>query len=396
VFASKPKRQGDGSSKTKRQDGALAVPERKRAKHEPALPAAPSPPAAKPATSRPAVDPAEEAERLSRTVYVGNLPPKTNRKDLKRHFSTFGQVESVRLRAAAAANPKMSNRAAVITGDIAGESISGYVVFTAGSSAVAATGASGALAFGRHLRVDAAVKPGESSAAASRHDSSKSVFVGNLPFDVSEEAVWSAFEACGKVSYVRLIREPRTRVGKGFGYVGFNDAGSVESALGLHGTSIACMGETADGAPAAPRKMRVFRCSTGKSHARLTQLQKVGGNDERGSTSGPTKGATLKEDAAPHMGWMDRQRRRLGKKLAKRAEAAKNKAGKGIAKSLGKLQAAIGKSKSGLSAKARGEAKARAIAKRERSKLALGKRSALGRAKGNDKRGGKKGGSAKR
>ncbi len=60
-----------------------------------------------------------------------------------------------------------------------------------------------------------------------------SVFVGNLPFDIDEEVVRQFFEEGMKsmrsttsneskeemVERVRIIREPDTRKGKGFGYV---------------------------------------------------------------------------------------------------------------------------------------------------------------------------------
>jgi nucleolar protein 12 len=58
---------------------------------------------AKPAGKRlpaaaPAIAPAEEDDRLSRTVFVGNLPGDVKRKALAKAFSGCGQVESVRLR----------------------------------------------------------------------------------------------------------------------------------------------------------------------------------------------------------------------------------------------------------------------------------------------------------
>lgn len=102
---------------------------------------------------------------LPRTVFVGNVPSDTGRKKLQRHFASYGDVESVRLRTGAAANPKMSQRAAVITGELVGDAISAYVVFKDAASATKAIGASGEVAFGRHLRVDAAARPGESSAS---------------------------------------------------------------------------------------------------------------------------------------------------------------------------------------------------------------------------------------
>jgi len=52
-------------------------------------------------------------------------------------------------------------------------------------------------------------------------DHKRSVFVGNLPFDVQDEDVWNTFERCGEIEFVRIVRDKKTNVGKGFGYVQF-------------------------------------------------------------------------------------------------------------------------------------------------------------------------------
>lgn len=114
-----------------------------------------------------------DAERLARTIFVGNLPVGTKPKALKRHFAAHGTVENVRLRAAAAANPKMSQRAAVITGEVTGDSLAAYVIYADRASALAAIATSGQIGFGHHLRIDAATAAGESSAVAKLHDARK-------------------------------------------------------------------------------------------------------------------------------------------------------------------------------------------------------------------------------
>ena len=242
----------------------------------------------------------------------------------------------MRLRAASSANPKMPQRAAVITGTVAGDAISAYVVFKERPGALAAVKASGTEAFGRHLRVAPASKPGESSSAPQLHDTKRSVFLGNLPFDIAEETLWTLFGDCGAIDYVRLVREPRTQQGKGFGYVAFKDAGSVERALALHGTQVAC-------APPEPgvkgpkkaqtRAIRVYRCSNAKSNARALEKQQESKPkgakrprtpEDQAEGGGEAKGA----DRNSRKGWMDRERRRFDKKqrgkLAKRGGAADN------------------------------------------------------------------------
>ncbi len=240
------------------------------------------PPAAAP------TDGEAERERLGRSVFVGNIPVSASRRALERHFSSFGTVESVRIRSAAAANPKMGKRAAVITQSIdtsVRDSVNAYVVFAdAKAASTAVEAANGAVAFGRHLRVDHASPHGESAAQGALRPK-RSVFVGSLPWEADEEQLWSLFEPCGKIEYVRLVRDGASQQGKGFGYVCFTQKESVEKALGVHGSEI------------GGRAIRVFRC------ANSNNAKRVRAREERRKTKklgGATGGAGVgKPDHKP-------------------------------------------------------------------------------------------------
>jgi nucleolar protein 12 len=65
--------------------------------------------------------------------------------------------------------------------------------------------------------------------------------------DVTDEAVWQHFASCGEIESVRIIRDNKTGIGKGFGYVQFKTADTVGLALRL------------DGSQMAERKIRVSR-----------------------------------------------------------------------------------------------------------------------------------------
>ena len=54
---------------------------------------------------------------------------------------------------------------------------------------------------------------------------------------------------------MRLVRESKTQMGKGFGYVSFVEAGAVEAALALHGSKF------------RERELRVFRYSGAKGQS---------------------------------------------------------------------------------------------------------------------------------
>ena len=45
--------------------------------------------------------------------------------------------------------------------------------------------------------------------------------MGNLAFDVQDEDVYQHFAPCGEIEFVRIVRDKRTNIGKGFGYVQF-------------------------------------------------------------------------------------------------------------------------------------------------------------------------------
>jgi len=172
-------------------------------------------------------DPADD----ERTIFVGNLPKTIDKNRLLRLFGPFGKVTKCRVRGAVSNDPKQSKKVAAITKNIHNklDSLFAYVVFEQIESvAKAVAKMNGAEFQGRHLRVDVC-KTGESGTCNDK----LSVFVGNLPYDVAEEALRTLFhDSCGDVSRVRCIRDPATRMGKGFGYVEFRSAGAVKEAVG--------------------------------------------------------------------------------------------------------------------------------------------------------------------
>lgn len=131
-----------------------------------------------------------------------------------------------------------------IKGDLheARDSMNAYIVYKNMESAEKALTSNAVLFEGKHLRVDLAN-------GSKNHDHKRSIFVGNLAFDVTEEEVWSAFSVCGEIQNVRIIRDKTTNVGKGFGYVLFRERSSTSVAMQLN-----------DSAEIKGRKVRVTRC----------------------------------------------------------------------------------------------------------------------------------------
>ena len=82
----------------------------------------------------------------------------------------------------------------------------------------------------KHIRVDK-VRANQGEDTKNEDDFTSTVFVGNLPFVVSEEEVRSHFSKFGTILNVRLVREPKTFLGKGIGFVMFSNEKELRAAI---------------------------------------------------------------------------------------------------------------------------------------------------------------------
>ncbi|KAF8379055.1 hypothetical protein HHK36_028482 [Tetracentron sinense] len=171
----------------------------------------------------------DDESKLLRTVFVGNLPLKVKKKALLKEFGRFGEVESVRIRSVPILDSKIPRKGAIFKGKIndSVDNVHAYIVFKDEQSAQASLTHNMAVVAGNHVRVDMACPPrkklkGEDTPL---YDSKRTVFVGNLPFDVKDEELYQLF--CGikqlesAIEAVRVIRDPHSSVGKGIAYVLF-------------------------------------------------------------------------------------------------------------------------------------------------------------------------------
>jgi nucleolar protein 12 len=199
----------------------------------------------------------QELEKATRTVFLANvstlaMTSKSAKKTLLAHMGSFlsslpspldgkppHKVESLRFRSTAYAGTALPKKAAFVKKDLMAattKSTNAYVVY---SNAYAAREAvkklNGTVVLDRHLRVDGVAHPAKT-------DHRRCVFVGNLgfvddesmldqggenerkrskvPSDI-EEGLWRQFSKAGVVESVRVVRDEKTRVGKGFAYVQF-------------------------------------------------------------------------------------------------------------------------------------------------------------------------------
>lgn len=171
----------------------------------------------------------DDESKLLRTIFVGNLPLKIKKKALLKEFGSFGEIESVRIRSIPVADSATPRKAAIIKQKLNdnADSVNAYVVFKSEESAQASLAHNMAVVGERHIRVDRACPPrkkmkGENSAL---YDNKRTLFVGNLPFDVKDEEIYQLFsgmkEFGSSIEAVRVIRDPNTLLGKGIAYVLF-------------------------------------------------------------------------------------------------------------------------------------------------------------------------------
>ncbi|XP_051967119.1 RNA-binding protein 34 isoform X2 [Xyrauchen texanus] len=210
---------------------------------------------------------AVERIKMRRTVFVGNLPPNCTKKILFSLFKQTGAVESVRFRSVVREDPTMSLKVAAIQRKVHPKktNINAYVVFKEEDGAASALKLNGQeIQNGFHIRVDRVSQQ-------TAHDHKRSIFVGNLPYDIMELPLRQHFEECGNVEAVRLVRDRESGMGKGFGYILFKSPDSVMLALKL------------DGSKLQERKIRVKRSVKKEKEKKTAQGRPFGGKPATGS-----------------------------------------------------------------------------------------------------------------
>ncbi|KAJ0240625.1 hypothetical protein HA466_0222250 [Hirschfeldia incana] len=173
----------------------------------------------------------DDESKLLRTVFVGNLPLKVKKKLILKEFSKFGEVESVRIRSVPIVDSKRTRKGAIMLKQIneKASSVHAYVVFETEQSAEASLALNMSLIDGNHVRVDRACPPRKKLKGEGQdsllYDSKRTVFIGNLPFDVKDEEVYQLFTGKSNLENnleaVRVIRDPHLNIGKGIAYVLF-------------------------------------------------------------------------------------------------------------------------------------------------------------------------------
>lgn len=178
----------------------------------------------------------ENDERLERTLFVGNVPLTATQKDIKKLFKPFGEVETVRIRGVTPENPRLPKKVALLTGRLAkfADSHHAYVVLKEDQDfKTVMKRATRQLNMSMYMDHHIRVMPAGSQ---KRKGYRSSLFVGNLPFDCEEEELVRAFsEPADKMGVeivnVRVNRDKETGVGRGVGFVTFNDSLGIQGCI---------------------------------------------------------------------------------------------------------------------------------------------------------------------
>lgn len=177
-----------------------------------------------------------ELAKAEKTVFVGNVPrtvvtSKSMYKRFKAYFSQAGKVQSIRFRSISFGEPLPRKiEFAQKKFHDSRETMNAYVVFDTKDISLKATKLfNGKLFENLHLRVDHIAHPAPK-------DNKRTIFVGNLDFEEAEETLWRYFNSKtdNDVESVRIVRDPKTNMGKGFALVQFKDSLSVNKCLLLN------------------------------------------------------------------------------------------------------------------------------------------------------------------
>jgi nucleolin len=161
-------------------------------------------------------------------VFVGNLSYDIDEESMKAAFKDCGEVTNIRW--------GMDRD----SGDFKGY---GHVEFATTEATDKAVAMAGEMILGRAIRVDFAKgrtnSPSRSGGKSSRSygpesekpSGCKTLFIGNLSFNIDEDSVWTEFGKCGEVIRVKLATDRETGEYRGFGHVEFADSDSADKAV---------------------------------------------------------------------------------------------------------------------------------------------------------------------
>lgn len=166
-----------------------------------------------------------------RTVYIQGLPFTCEESEVRDFFAEVGTIESMRL-------PKWHD-----SGKLKGY---GHIQFSSAEDAEKALELSGSYIKDRFITVDRPMVPRAlaqdsttlASKVAEKPPGCKTIFIRNLPYEVTEAEIREKFMVYGPIMKVRLAVWNHTNNLKGFGYIDFKREDSADIAVKKSGNIV--------------------------------------------------------------------------------------------------------------------------------------------------------------
>lgn len=169
----------------------------------------------------------EASPAVERMVFCQGLPWSADEYSITDFFAECGGVESVEL--PLAADGRSSGTA--------------FVTFTTEEATEAGLAMNGETFPGsnRWIKIIKGAYGKEQTEAKERENTEQtsSIFVGNLAWEVTEDAIREAFQECGDIYSVRFAQDRESGEFRGFGHIDFDSPESASRAVALAGTDVA-------------------------------------------------------------------------------------------------------------------------------------------------------------
>ncbi|KAK9412951.1 putative RRM domain-containing protein [Seiridium unicorne] len=189
----------------------------------------------------------KKSKRSEYGIWIGNLPFTLTRVELFKWLvdSSGGVIQEVNITRVNLPKSKLPPPRGVDQTKPQNKGFA-YVDFDTEAAAVAAMSLTETQMEGRNVLIKSSTsfegrpqKEAEDAAAASqaagarpgKPEGTRKIYVGNLPFQATEDDIWAHFEKCGVIDWVKVATFEDTGKCKGYGWVKFKEAESAESAV---------------------------------------------------------------------------------------------------------------------------------------------------------------------
>ncbi|GAB5356125.1 hypothetical protein AAMO2058_000264200 [Amorphochlora amoebiformis] len=167
----------------------------------------------------------EQRQKDENTVFVYQIHPKVDERDLFEFFSAVGTVTDIRL-----IRDQRTHKSKGLC----------YIEFAQHDSVMKAISLTGQQLGGFPITVTVTQSEKNRAAQEASDGGSMRLYVGSLHFNVTEDDLRPVFETFGPLDFIDLHKDPATGVSRGFGFVQYKKGADAKNALAnLNGLDIA-------------------------------------------------------------------------------------------------------------------------------------------------------------